>query len=117
MAYNYAWTDEGYFDVYDDICFNTVRKDVSIYSLVENRPAIFRCYDDEKAFIDFLELTVPDECIVRYLTRQGFIVDLYSLGNDDVVVVVVDDEIRYALRITLDEMKYRYKKRGATQLR
>lgn len=117
MAYNYAWTDEGYFDVYDDVCFNAVRKDVSIYSLVEDRPHLFRHYDDEKAFIDFIELTVPDEGIVSYLTRQGYIHTLYSLGNDNVVVVVVDDEIRYALRITLDEMKHRYKKRGATQLR
>ena len=117
MAYNYVWTDEGYFDIYEDVCFNTVRKDVSVYSLVENRPTIFRHYDDEKSFIDFLKLTVPDECIAGYLTRNGIIVDLYSLGNDDLVVVVIDEEIRYALRITLDEMKHRYKKRGAVQLR
>lgn len=117
MVYNYAWTDEGYFDVYDDVCFNTVMKDISIYSLVKNRHAIFRNHDDEKAFIDFLEDTVPDECIAGYFTKQRIVVDLYSLGNDDVVVVVVDYEIRDALKITLDEMKHRYKKRGATQLR
>lgn len=117
MAYVYNWTDETHFDVLDGGDMRIVNEDVSIYSLVEDLSSIFRGYEDEASFIEFLEETLPKECIAGYFDRSGNIVDLYSLGNDDVVVESYHGSIRKALRMPMDGMKSLYEECGITRLR
>lgn len=96
---NYVWVGETHFDIYSPDMSSVLEECVSIYELCNpvEREDLFELGDDEPDFIEFLDKTLPVECIASYYIEDKGVYNLYNLGNDDLTIIEKDGRILDAI--------------------